>query len=191
MAIDDIFKALDKEADDESAIALAAAQEQAKGIVEDAEAQAAKIRDARVDAARARAALRSSRVLNAARLDGRRLLSGVRERTLSEAFDEALQRMDSLRGSPGYAAMFRALAAEAMEGLSGEVTISVDPADKALAAEALKASGLSGSIDASLKTRGGIRVSADGDTVLRRNTVEDRLEKFRRTSQSDIARMIA
>ena len=191
MAIDDIFRALDKEADDESAVALEAAREQAKGIVEDAEAQAAKIRDARVDAARARAALRSTRVLNSARLDGRRLLSGVRERTLSEAFDEALQQMDSLRGTPGYPAMFRALATEAMQGLTGEVTLTVDPADKALANEALKASGLSGVVDTSLKTRGGLRVAADGGTVLRRNTVEDRLAKFRRTSQSDIARIIA
>ncbi len=191
MAIDDIFKALDKEADEESGLALEAAREQAKGIIEDAEAQAAKVRDARVVAARARAAVRSARVLNAARLDSRRLLSGVKERTLSDAFDEALTQMDSLRGTAEYKALFRALASEALEGLSGDVTVTVHPADKALANDALKASGLTGSVDVTGSSRGGLTVSADGGHVLRRNTVEDRIGKFRRTSQSDIARIIA
>jgi vacuolar-type H+-ATPase subunit E/Vma4 len=191
MAIEDIFVALEEQGEQESREAVDAAREQAKGIKEDAEAQAKAIRDARVEAAKAHATLTSARTVNSARLTGRRMVAGVKERAIVTAFDEALVKLGSARASAGYPALFRALADEAVAGLDGEIVVRVDPADEALAAEFLKASGMVGSVDATAKTSGGLTIVAKGGDLLRRNTLEDRLEKFRGLGQSEIAEVLS
>lgn len=190
MAIEDIFIALEEQGEQESREAVDAAREQAHGIKEDADEQAKEIRDKRVETARTNAVLRSARLVNSARLEGRRAVAGVKERAIVQAFDEALAKLESARSAAGYPALFRALAEEAIAGVDGEVVLRVDPADEALASEFLKASGLVGSVDATDKTRGGITVVAHGGNMLRRNTLEDRLEKFRTLGQSEIAEVL-
>lgn len=191
MAIEDIFIALEEQGEQESREAIEAAREQARGIKEDAEEQAKSIRDARVETARANATLRSARSVNSARLDGRRAVAGVKERAIVQAFDEALGKLGAMRATAGYAALFRALAEEAAAGLEGEIVVVVDPADEALAADFLKSSGLVGSVDATAKTAGGLTILAEGGAMIRRNTLEDRLQKYRIHGQSEIAEVLS
>jgi vacuolar-type H+-ATPase subunit E/Vma4 len=191
MAIEDIFIALEEQGEQESREAVEAAREQAKGIKEDAEAQAKDIREKRVETARANATLKSARAVNSARLEGRRAVAGVKERAIVMAFDEALAKLATVRSGAGYPALFRALADEAVAGLSGDLVFVVDPADEALAAEYLKSSGLVATVDATGKTAGGLTVIADGGSMLRRNTLEDRLDKFKVHGQSEIAEVLS
>jgi len=191
MAIEDIFIALEEQGEQESRETVEAAREQAKGIKEDAEAQAADIRDKRVEMAKASATLKSARAINSARLDGRRAVAGVKERAIVMAFDEALAKLASVRSSAGYPALFRALADEAVAGLTGDLVLVVDPADEALAREYLKSSGLAATVDATGKTAGGLTVVADAGSMLRRNTLEDRLDKFKVHGQSEIAEVLS
>jgi vacuolar-type H+-ATPase subunit E/Vma4 len=191
MAIEDIFIALQEQGEQESREALDAAHEQAKGIKEDAEAQSKANRDAKVELAKAHATLISARTVNSARLNGRRKVAGVKERAIVQAFDEALVKLGSLRATAGYPALFRALAEEAVAGLTGDIVLQVDPADAALAAEFLKSSGLAGSVDASAKCSGGLVAVAEGGDLFRRNTLEDRLMKFRSLGQSEISEVLS
>jgi vacuolar-type H+-ATPase subunit E/Vma4 len=191
MAIEDIFTALEEQGEQESREATAAAREQAKGIKEDAEAQAKTIRDSRVEAAVAHANLTSARAVNSARLEGRRMVAGVKERAIVQSFDEALADLAAVRGTAGYPALFRALAEEAVANLDGEVVLRVDPKDAALAADFLKFSGLKGSVDATATTSGGLTVVAHEGNMLRRNTLEDRLAKYRALGQSEIAEVLS
>lgn len=190
MAIEDIFIALEEQGEQESREALDAAREQAKGIKEDAEAQAKAIKADKTEAARAHASLKTTRAINAARLEGRRMVAGVKEAAIVEAFDSALDKFSGVRGTAAYPALFRSLAAEAVEGLEGDVTFLVDPVDAALAGDVLRELGLSGSVDASASTSGGLTVLAYGGNMLRRNTLEDRLAKFRLAGQSEIAEVL-
>jgi vacuolar-type H+-ATPase subunit E/Vma4 len=191
MAMEDIFIALEEQGEQESREALDAAREQAHGIKEDAEEQAKLIRANKTDAARTHAALKTARAINSARLEGRRAVAGVKERAIVKSFDEALDKLAEARKDPGYPALFRSLAAEAVEGLDGEVTMVVDPADAALASEVFTELGLVGSVDATGSTRGGLTVLAHGGAMLRRNTFEDRLAKFRLSGQSEIAEVLS
>jgi vacuolar-type H+-ATPase subunit E/Vma4 len=191
MAIEDIFIALEEQGEQESRESIEAAHEQARGIKEDAEEQARLIREKKVEAAHASATLRSARSVNSARLEGRRAVAGVKERAIVQAFDEARTKLTAVRSSAGYPALFRALADEAVAGLDGEIVLVVDPADEALASEFLKASGLVGRVDATGKTSGGLTVVAAGGSMLRRNTLEDRLEKYRTLGQSEIAEVLS
>jgi vacuolar-type H+-ATPase subunit E/Vma4 len=191
MAIEDIFIALEEQGEQESRDALDAAREQARGIKEDAEEQAKLIRAGKIEAAREHAVLKTARAVNSARLDGRRSVAGVKERAIVQAFDEALDKLASVRKTAEYPSLFRALAREAAEGVEGPVVMLVDPADAALAREVFAELGLAGEVDASGSTRGGLTLVAHGGTMLRRNTLEDRLAKFRISGQSDIAEVLS
>lgn len=191
MAIEDIFIALEEQGEQESREALEAAREQARGIREDAEEQAKLIRSNKVEAARSHAALTSARAINSARLEGRRTVAGVKERAIVTSFEQALDLLAAVRKGPGYPELFRALAQEAVAGLDGEVVLLVDPADEALASAFLKASGLVGRVDATASTHGGLTAVAHSGNMLRRNTLEDRLEKFRLLGQSEIAEVLS
>lgn len=191
MAIEDIFIALDKQGEEQSAEALEAAREQAAGIQEDAKQQAKAICDQRKAAAKEQAILRTTRSVNAARLEGRRAVAGVKERAIVQSFDEALEKLASIRSSSEYPALFTALAREAVEGVDGEVTFVVDPADKTLAETVFAQLGLTGGVDASATTRGGLTVVARGGNMFRRNTLEDRLAKYRAQGQSEISEVLS
>jgi len=190
MAIEDIFIALEEQGEQESREALDAAREQAKGIKEDAEVQGKAIKADRTEAARAHASLKTTRTINSARLEARRTVAGVKENAIVDAFDGALDKLATVRDGAAYPALFRALAAEAVQGLDGEVTFLVDPADAALASEVLAELGLRGSVEATASTRGGLIVLAAGGSMLRRNTFEDRLAKYRILGQSEIAEVL-
>ena len=69
--------------------------------------------------------------------------------------------------------------------------LQVGPADEALASEFLKSSGLAGTVDATATTCGGITIVALGGSMLRRNTLEDRLAKFSARGQSEIAEVLS
>jgi vacuolar-type H+-ATPase subunit E/Vma4 len=191
MAIEDIFIALEEQGEQESREAVEAAREMARGIKEDAEEQAKLIRANKVEAARARATLTSARAVNAARLQGRRSVAGVKERAIVRSFDEALELLSSVRKRADYPVLFRALAEEAAAGLEGEVVLRVDPADEGLAKEFLASSGMAGTVDATASTRGGLTVVALGGSMLRRNTLEDRIAKFSTRGQSEIAEVLS
>lgn len=191
MAIEDIFAALDEQGEQESRDALDAAREQARGIRDDAEEQAKEIRASKTEAARAHAALRAAREINSARIEGRRVVAGVKERAIVLAFDEALEKMTAIRKSPTYPGLFSALAKEAATGLEGDVKMVVDPADETLARAVFADLGLTGSVDPSGSTRGGLTIEANGGKMLRRNTLEDRLAKFRITGQADVAEVLS
>ena len=191
MAIEDIFIALEEQGEQESREAVEAARDMARGIKEDAEEQAKLIRAGKVEAARAHAALTSARAVNSARLQGRRSVAGVKERAIVQSFDEALGLLASARKRADYPALFRALADEAAAGIEGEVVLQVGPADEALASEFLKSSGLAGTVDATATTCGGITIVALGGSMLRRNTLEDRLAKFSARGQSEIAEVLS
>jgi vacuolar-type H+-ATPase subunit E/Vma4 len=190
MAIQEILKALEEQGEVEAREIIDAAAEQARGIDEDAKAQAARIRKSTVDAAGEHVQRRAAHIVNAARLDARRTVAGVKEKAIAKANEEALAQFSAVRTSPGYPAIFRSLAAEALAGLDGEVTLVVNPADAALAEEARAASGLSGTVQTDADTIGGVTVVANAGTLFRRNRLEDRLDKYREIGRASVAEIL-
>jgi vacuolar-type H+-ATPase subunit E/Vma4 len=190
MAMEDIFKALERQAEQDVAEMLDAAREQAAGIVEDAEAKAQQIRAAKIEAGRSLVSARTARVINAARLDSRRQMAGVKERAIANSYDDALQKLSAMRGDAGYPALFRSLAAEALDRVEGDTTVMVDPADESLAKQTMAELGASATIDTSTSSRGGLTIVANDGTLWRRNTLEDRLDKYRSAGQAAIAEIM-
>lgn len=190
MALEDIFKALDEQADEECAQIVREAQDHADVILADAEEQAGAMRAARVADAERLTRARAAKSLNAAKLDARKRTAGVKEHAIGAAFEASVKQLASVRGSDRYPAAFKALAIEALAGVEGDVEVEVDPADEKLASDTLSALGVNARVSTGIKTAGGLVVVLPGGRITRRNTLEDRIEKVREQSQAAIAEII-
>ena len=190
MGLEDIFRALEEQAAKDSEAVLVEARAHADAIVQEAEHEATRVRETHVAEAAKTARLRSAQDLNSTKLEARKRLAAVKESAVSEVFDKAMDELVRVRESAEYPAAFRRLADEALEGVSGEFAVLVDPADVALAESVLAEKGLSAEVRGDLSTAGGVVISTENGRVMRRNTLEDRLDKLRGLAQADVAEIL-
>lgn len=190
MALEDIFRALDEQADKECEDILATARAQAEAIEADAEEQAAGICTACVEHTESAMQRKAAKRINAARLEGKKKVASVKEAAVSDAFDKAAEKLASARTLPTYPAVFKALVSEAIAGLTGDMVLLVDPADEALARQVLGELGVDAEVKADLTTSGGVAVLTGNGRIMRRNTLEDRLDKVRHSIQSEVAEIL-
>lgn len=190
MALEDIFRALDEQADKDVEDILATARAQAEAIEADAEEQAAAVRSASVERAESAMRLKAAKQTNAARLEGKKKMASVKEAAVSDVFNRAGDALVSVRTRPDYPAIFKALVQEALAGVTGDKTLLVDPADEPLAREVLGEVGVSADVKSDLSASGGVRVLAGGGRIMRRNTFDDRLDKVRHSIQSEVAEIL-
>lgn len=190
MALQDIFRALDEQADAECKETLDNAKAQAKAIVGEARDEADRIRRLKVDAAEAVVGNRASHIINAAKLENKRDVSALKEKAIDAAFDDARVALAGLREKSGYEELFRTLAEEALASVTGPVSVQVDPRDEKVARKVLDELGADYTLDTSVTATGGL-VAVEGDgRIFRRNTLDDRLEKVRHIGQSRVAGII-
>jgi vacuolar-type H+-ATPase subunit E/Vma4 len=189
MAIEDILKALDEQAQADCDAVLDEAREHARLIVEEGTREAQSIHDGFHRQAERAATIEAAKQVNAARLESKMIVSSVKGDAVVDIFDLAKAKLPETRGA-GYEALFSALAAEALAGLDGAVTLHVAPADAQLASKAAAASGLPATVEPTLETAGGLVIEAHGGRVIRRNTLEDRLERTRQRMQADVAKVL-
>lgn len=188
MALEDIFKALETQARHDVDGVLAEARERAAAILGEAETQAAAIREKHASDAEHAAGLSAMQELNAAKLEARRRLSGVRQGAVSEAFARARVALKDVRGTDAYPGLLARLIEEALEGVDGERAVLVDPRDEELAKRILAERGEDPAlVRADIDTAGGVIVETRNGRVSRRNTLEDRLEKYTASAQSAVA----
>ena len=191
MAIEDIFRALEEQADRDCRDILDGAKATAKSIDADAKAEAETIKADKLAVADAAVRTKVGQVVNAAKLANMKEMAAAKDRGIAAVYDGAAGKLAGLRSTPGYAQLFKALAEESLAGVaSNDVVVKVDPADKALAESTLKELGITATVDASLSTVGGLVVLTSGGRIRRRNTLEDRLDKVRSTRQAEVAEIL-
>ena len=190
MALEDIFRALDEQADKECEDILATARAQAEAIVADAEEQAAGICSACVEHTESAMQRKAAKQTNAARLDGKKKVASVKEAAVSDAFEKSAERLTSIRTHDTYPGIFKSLVSEALKGVSGDMVVLVDPADEALARQTLGELGVDAEVRTELTTSGGVAVLTGNGRIMRRNTLEDRLDKVHSSIQSDVAELL-
>ncbi|MCL4078580.1 V-type ATP synthase subunit E [Coriobacteriia bacterium Es71-Z0120] len=190
MAIEDIFRALEEQADSECRDILNAADIQAASIVEEARAEAERIKQRKLEAVEEALRARAGKIVNDARLDAKRALAQVREQLVNQVFDAAAARLASMRGDSAYERVFRGLAEEALAGADGSCVVTVAPADVALARKVLADFGVSGEVEADDAITGGLVVSLHGGRVVRRNTFDSRLQKVRTAAEAAVAEIL-
>lgn len=190
MAIEDIFKALDEQADAECSELVRAAEGQAEAVLAEAKAEADRIKEQRLQAAKEVVRQKTGKTINAAKLDNKKQLAAVRESVVQQVFEQAAAKLSTLRSTKEYEDVFVALAKEALAGVEGDCTLQVDPADAKLAEKVAKDLNASCKVDPSLETSGGVVVSTADGRVLRRNTFESRLAKSHEFTYAHVSEIL-
>lgn len=190
MAIEDIFRALEEQADDEVNRILHAATLQADAVEHEARDEAERITGAKVATADAAVQARAAKAVNAARLQVKRDLAQVRDSAVEAVFEEAAKRLATMRGTPEYEKVFAGLMQEACKGLEGECEIQVAPSDAELARKVATDLQLTFTVSPTLESIGGLIVSTHDARVVRRNTFETRLQKASVVAGTHIAEVL-
>ena len=190
MALEDIFRALEEQAEQECQQILEDARDQSDVILEEAQEQAEEIRNKLVSETEKATRLKASQSINSSRLESKKKVAAIKQAAVVGVFDKVLQQAKEIRGSSSYEATFKALLKEAMEGLEGDAQVLVDPADVDLARNALSEMGVSAEVKPDISTSGGVVIVTGGGRIMRRNTIEDRLEKIQQHIQADVAEIL-
>ena len=190
MAIEDILQALDEQAQADCDAVVEEAREHAKLIVEEGAREAQEIHDGFARHAERVATVEAAKRINAARLEAKMSVSSVKGDAVVDVFGEASKKLREVRSGAEYDRLFAELAAEAFAGLEGSVVVRVAADDAERASRAAQAAGLSAQIDPTLDTAGGIVIEASGGRIIRRNTLEDRLERTRQLIQAEVAKVL-
>lgn len=190
MAIEDIFRALEEQADAECDEITRAAGGQAEAVLAEAQAEADRIKAQRLKATDDVVQRKAGQAVNAAKLDNKKELAAVREQVVQRVFEDAAAKLGTLRSTKEYEGVFTALAEEALAGVDGDCTMQVDPADVKLAEKVASSLNASCKIDPSLETSGGVVVSTEDGRVLRRNTFESRLAKSQEFTYARVSEIL-
>ena len=188
MAIEDMFHALEAQADQQCREITAEATARADAIIRDAEEQSARIRERKLEEADSAARAKASHAVNAARLANKKDAAELKGEAVGDVFALAGRGLSKVRGSKEYEKLFSALLAQAADCAAGEeCDVLVDPTDVDLAGRAVAVLGRNGmTVKGDIETGGGVVVTTDGGRVLHRNTVESRLDKVRGAAQSRV-----
>ncbi len=190
MAIEDIFRALEEQADAECTEILRVAEAQASSIRDEAHREAERTKTQKLAAIEDVVISKVGKTINAARLENRKALAAVRDSAVEQAFTGALERLGTMRNTADYERVFRKLAEETFVGVTGECDVLVDPADAALAERVVKAINPTCVVKPEIATAGGLMAVTVGGKVTRRNTFESRLGKARTLAQAQIAEIL-
>ncbi|MDZ4170071.1 MAG: V-type ATP synthase subunit E [Coriobacteriia bacterium] len=190
MALEDIFKALEEQADRDIVAVTAEAREHAAAILDEAEREADTLKRSRVEEAERLSQARGRQTVNTARLEARKEVASVKDRAVVAAFADAREALADVRTRDDYDTLFRGLLREAVEGVGDGGAVLVDSADVERARGALDEFGIVAEVRGEMHCAGGVVVELEGGRVLRRNTLEDRLDKFAGVAQASVAEIL-
>ncbi len=192
MAIDDILRALEEQAQADIEQILADARAQAEAIMAQARDEATDTAQKHVDNAERVTRAKAAQTVNAARLESKKRVAAVKEGAVQDVFVQAQEALERLRETDGYPALLKALAEEALAGTDANAAaeVQVDSRDVEVAKRVVAEIGADASVSASDGIAGGLVVVLDGGRVFRRNTLRDRLAKVRQYVQADVAEIL-
>src|SRR5689334_8469782 len=170
MALDDLLRAIEDEADEERLLADRAKAASATAVVEAARREAAALQAQLAKAPEAESLAAAERVRAVARLQAAAVVRVAREEAYASLLDRVREELSELRRSAAYPGVFRALLNESRAALPDAGELRVDRLDADLAIS------MAGDLRvvAVLDTWGGMELAGDDGRTIR-NTLEERL----------------
>lgn len=190
MALEDILRALESEANSRCAEIRASATEEAEQEEDRARLRCRDIVQERLSAHKGVMAQRAHRIVNTAKMKSRHDVAAERDRLTEDVFREAQGALASLRGDVGYRERFAALLQEAFEDAESPTGVSVDPRDLELAATVLATMGAAPPVAGDIATAGGVVVFSHGGRVRHDNTLETRMSRVKERAREHVSELL-
>lgn len=190
MSLEDIFRALDAEAESRCREITENAQAQADDIMQESDRRCRELIRARLEQGEQSLLSRARRVVNEAKMERRRAIAAAREEAIDAVFDRAQDALGTLRSNADYPRSFSALLDEALAAASDPSAVLVDPLDEALAEQELKRRSLDLEVRPQLATAGGLIVLDRGGRTRMDNTYERRLARLRTEARKAVGELL-
>lgn len=190
MGLEDIFRALEQEAEARCAEIRMEANAQAGAIETESEQRCEELVREKLERAAAPLEARARRVIGDARFERRRSIAAEREAQVDAAYAAANDALTALRGAASYEVTFGRLLDEALSSSVEPTAVVVDPADEVIATKALAARGSSLPVLAEMSSKGGVVVLSGGGRVRHDNTFEARLERVQDTTRTLVGELL-
>lgn len=190
MALEEVFRALESEAQARCSEIRISAAEESERIGEQAARRCSEIVRERLEAQQAPVRLRARAIVNAANMEARRLVSAEKDRQVEATFATALEAMTQVRGQPGYANAMERLFDEACAFRKAPSSVAVNEADAELVSQLLANRGTDVPVRADSSVSAGVVVFSDGDRVKHDNSAEARLARLREGARESVSEML-
>lgn len=187
MALEDLIHSVEAIAQERTQEILERAYRESEEIIKEAKLKEEDIKKKRIDTAKKDAEIERIKLISAVKEENKIRIIRIKDELLLKTFQEALKRLESLRGSPRYETILKELIKEALEEFEGkEAVLHVDMRDLSLCRKILENMNRNSEINADLKCAGGLNVALADGTFTVFNTFESRLVKVRDLIRSEI-----
>ena len=191
MALEDILRAMEQQAQAEIARLKGGAEAEAGSIVAMAEEDAKRIKARHLANIMPRVQHERARMLSDARLAVLREVMAAREALLEEAFAAAKTELGRLREKSEYSRYLAWLTHEVVDELGHELCIVVDACDESLMRRIAADLGVRARIEHGLHTAGGLEASTADGCIRVVNTIEARLQRSQHFLRREIASILS
>ncbi len=195
MALDDILKSLEAEADGQCAAIIERAKSQAERIIAEAKEDSEKILAISNETGVQSLRSQESKILLEARFKAKKLTAETKEELIDQVFARAEELIVSFPDRSDYEDIFKHLALEALQGndlSESESTVEVNPRDIELAEAFIAKQKMSGTnfgnmrVSASDAINSGVSIVVDGGRKTGLNTLESRLTKAKELHRTSV-----
>jgi vacuolar-type H+-ATPase subunit E/Vma4 len=188
LALDDILRALEDNAEKRIEAIKQDTQQRVNEIISEVERDASRTKRLRLKKMEDAIKSECTSIIYSASLKAKNELIKAQEKTVDEAFRLAEQRLSGLHSNEEYPKIFELLLDECLEVLDGEVVIQARPDDKTLVDELMVKKKVPYSIsETPLEASGGLVVSSSDGEVVVHNSFESRLSKAKETLRLEIS----
>jgi V/A-type H+-transporting ATPase subunit E len=178
MKYDHLIQAIEDGAEEKLRDFMESKGREIREIQERAETESAQVRKDLLTETERRINVEKNKKIYSAREQAKDHQIRARQEACLQVFQEADERLSSLRSNPSYGAFFKAVLAEITESLDSEkIRLHIDKKDEALCRQCINDTGNELEIVTDLTTRGGLNGSTPDGKVIIRNTIEDRLAR--------------
>jgi V/A-type H+-transporting ATPase subunit E len=187
MPIEELLRSVEVSAKERMQEILDRARNESAEIIREAKSREEAIRKRHLENAKKTVDFERVKTTTTLKEEQKMRISRVKDEIFHQAFQDARNRLQSMRAKPSYEATLRVLTSEALGEMEGkEAVIHVDRRDEPLIRKILNDLKVNSKIVTDIECSGGLTVQTPDGTFTVLNTFESRLERAKELIRSDI-----
>lgn len=190
MPLEHILAVLEEEFEAQAKVIQAEAAAEVEQLLQQAEADANRIRQQQLDAMQPRIQAEQSRRINAARMDAQRTLLEMKNALVAAVFDAARAQLKQARARPEYGEVLSILVEEVLAELGTPARLEIDKRDLALVVRLVDGRNDDIVVENAFQTWGGVIGHSLDGLITVDNTLEARFARVQEQFRGEIVALL-